>query len=45
MDLIVAAVEKFAHDHTKAESGLYRRLRDETFETMEFEFVSGKGFG
>jgi predicted O-methyltransferase YrrM len=34
MDFIVAAVEKFAHDHTKPESDLYRRLRDETYETM-----------
>jgi caffeoyl-CoA O-methyltransferase len=35
MDLIVAAVEKFAHDHTKPESDLYQRLRDETYEKMQ----------
>jgi predicted O-methyltransferase YrrM len=34
MDFIIAAVEKFAHDHTKPESDLYQRLRDETYETM-----------
>ena len=28
------AVEQFAHDHTKAESELYLRLRDETYATM-----------
>jgi caffeoyl-CoA O-methyltransferase len=35
MDFITAAVEKFAHDHTKPESNLYRRLRDETHEKMQ----------
>lgn len=29
-----AAVEQFAHDHTKPESALYLRLRDETYATM-----------
>ncbi len=28
------AVEQFAHDHTKPESDLYVRLRDETYATM-----------
>ena len=28
------AVERFAHDHTKPESDLYARLRDETYATM-----------
>ena len=28
------AVEQFAHDHTKTESDLYLRLRDETYATM-----------
>jgi len=28
------AVEQFAHDHTKPESGLFRRLRDETYAKM-----------
>src|SRR5690349_13764576 len=28
------AVEQFAHDHTKPESELYLRLRDETYATM-----------
>lgn len=28
------AVEQFAHDHTKPESDLYLRLRDETYATM-----------
>jgi caffeoyl-CoA O-methyltransferase len=28
------AVEQFAHDHTKPESDLYHRLRDETYATM-----------
>lgn len=31
---IDAAVEHFAHDHTKPESDLYVRLRDETYATM-----------
>jgi caffeoyl-CoA O-methyltransferase len=29
------AVEQFAHDHTKPESDLYLRLRDETYATMQ----------
>ena len=29
------AVERFAHDHTKPESELYLRLRDETYATMK----------
>ena len=29
------AVEDFAHDHTKEESGLFRRLRDETHREMK----------
>jgi caffeoyl-CoA O-methyltransferase len=29
------AVEQFAHDHTKAESELYVRLRNETYATMK----------
>ena len=29
------AVEQFAHDHTKPESDLYLRLRDETYATMK----------
>jgi caffeoyl-CoA O-methyltransferase len=35
MDFIITAVEKFAHDHTKPESDLYQRLRDETYEKMQ----------
>jgi caffeoyl-CoA O-methyltransferase len=35
MEFIVARVEKFAHDHTKEESDLYQRLREETYETMQ----------
>lgn len=31
---IDAAVEQFAHDHTKPESDLYQHLRDETYATM-----------
>jgi caffeoyl-CoA O-methyltransferase len=30
------AVEQFAHDHTKPESDLFRRLRDETYAVMHF---------
>jgi caffeoyl-CoA O-methyltransferase len=30
------AVEQFAHDHTKPESDLYVRLRDETYADMHF---------
>jgi caffeoyl-CoA O-methyltransferase len=31
---IVEAVEQFAHDHTKPESDLFRKLRDETYAEM-----------
>jgi caffeoyl-CoA O-methyltransferase len=31
---IDTAVDQFAHDHTKPESELFRRLRDETYATM-----------
>ena len=31
---IVEAVEQFAHDHTKSESDLFRKLRDETYAEM-----------
>jgi caffeoyl-CoA O-methyltransferase len=33
---INAAVENFAHDHTKEESDLFRRLREETFREMNY---------
>ena len=32
---IDGAVEDFAHDHTKEESDLFRRLRDETYREMQ----------
>src|SRR5215468_1830169 len=35
MNFIDEAVGQFAHDHTAAESDLYRRLRDETYATMK----------
>jgi caffeoyl-CoA O-methyltransferase len=35
MRFIDEAVEQFAHDHTKAESDLFRRLREETFREMQ----------
>jgi len=35
MNFIDEAVERFAHDHTKPESELYLRLRDETYATMK----------
>src|SRR5438105_10359836 len=35
MNFIDEAVERFAHDHTKPESDLYLRLRDETYATMK----------
>lgn len=35
MNFIDQAVEQFAHDHTKQEDELYRRLRDETYASME----------
>src|SRR5438105_12395809 len=34
LSFIDEAVEQFAHDHTKPESDLYARLRDETYATM-----------
>jgi len=36
VNFIDEAVEQFAHDHTKPESDLFRRLRDETFAEMSF---------
>ena len=35
MNFIDEAVGQFAHDHTAAESDLYRRLRDETYASMK----------
>ena len=36
MDSFVdAAIEQFAHDHTKPETNLYGRLREETYRVME----------
>src|SRR5919206_1914713 len=35
MTFIDEAVEQFAHDHTKPESELFRRLRDETYREMQ----------
>jgi caffeoyl-CoA O-methyltransferase len=35
MNFIDEAVERFARDHTKPESELYLRLRDETYATMK----------
>ena len=35
MNFIDEAVGRFAHDHTKPESELYLRLRDETYATMK----------
>ena len=35
VSFIDEAVEQFAHDHTKPESELYLRLRDETYATMK----------
>jgi caffeoyl-CoA O-methyltransferase len=35
ISFIDEAVEQFAHDHTKVESDLYVRLRDETYATMK----------
>src|SRR5215470_4517193 len=32
--IVYEAVEQFAYDHTKPESDLFKRLRDETFEKM-----------
>jgi caffeoyl-CoA O-methyltransferase len=29
-------VEQFAYDHTKPESDIFRRLRDETYRDMEY---------
>lgn len=35
MTFIDEAVEQFAHDHTKPESELFRRLREETYREMQ----------
>jgi len=35
MTFIDEAVEQFAHDHTKPESELFDRLRDETYREMQ----------
>src|SRR5438552_13989912 len=32
--LVPEVIEQFAHDHTKPESDLFRRLRDETYAEM-----------
>jgi caffeoyl-CoA O-methyltransferase len=36
MNFIDQAVEQYAHDHTKPESELFRRLREETFREMNY---------
>lgn len=36
MNFIHEGVEKYAHDHTKAESDLFQRLRDETHREMQY---------
>lgn len=36
MNFIEQAVEQYAHDHTKPESELFRRLREETFREMQY---------
>ena len=36
MNFIDQAVEQYAHDHTKPESELFRRLREETFREMQY---------
>lgn len=36
MAFIDEAVEQYAHDHTKPESELFRRLREETFREMQY---------
>jgi caffeoyl-CoA O-methyltransferase len=36
MKFIDQAVEQYAHDHTKPESELFRRLREETFREMQY---------
>jgi len=36
MEFIDQAVEQFAHDHTKPESDLFQRLRDETYAEMKY---------
>ena len=35
LNIVSEAIETFAHDHTKPESDLFRRLRDETYANME----------
>lgn len=36
MPFINEAIEQYAHDHTKEESELFRRLRDETYREMKY---------
>jgi caffeoyl-CoA O-methyltransferase len=36
MNFIDQAIEQYAHDHTKPESELFRRLREETFREMQY---------
>ena len=36
MNFIDKAVEQYAHDHTKPESDMFRRLREETFREMQY---------
>jgi caffeoyl-CoA O-methyltransferase len=36
MNFIDKAVEQYAHDHTKPESDLFRRLREETFRETQY---------
>ena len=36
MTFIDKAVEQYAHDHTRPESDLFRRLREETFREMQY---------
>ena len=35
-NIVPEAIEAFAHDHTKPESDLFRRLREETYAKMEY---------
>ena len=36
MNFINEAIEQYAHDHTKEESELFRRLREETYREMKY---------
>jgi caffeoyl-CoA O-methyltransferase len=36
MNFIDQAIEQYAHDHTKPESDLFQRLREETFREMQY---------